>query len=445
MRQNKINKWALFLIGVFSMTQINVIGWIGISELVLFVLAPLFCVQDWVLLRRHGFATILVLAILMFFGGLIANWMNNIPFRDAARGQASVYAIFAVIVGLHHFLWRNIDNMKWLLLGIAISSVICTFVFQPGFDRTSNAGGEILSGAEAMENRMSYSLFWLAQFGSWTLLPIQTLYLSTPTLYIIFVMMFLIIYALIESGSRSGFGLLIVSLLLLLIGEKRQPSMLRIRRDFLLLCAGGFLVVGGITSAYKMAALHGYMGEAQLQKYEHQSARGSDLLSLLMAGRTGFFAAFYAALDKPIVGHGAWALDYKGYYREFLEKYGTEEELDDYVKSDVGQGRSIDYLPGHSQIMNGWTSCGIFGLIFWCYILYGCFTTFKNNLAVVPQWYGYLCLALPTTLFATLFSPFASRIPTVLIYVACLFVKAIRDGRMRLPEAMQMEVMKKAR
>jgi hypothetical protein len=445
MNINTRDKVSLFIVGVFSMTQINVIGWIGISELVLFALAPILFVRNWALLKRHGFTTILWLVIFMFMGGMVANWMNQIPFHDSARGLASVYAIFAVIVCLHHFLWRNIDNMKWLLLGIAISSVVCTFVFQPGFDRYDYVSGQMLAGSEAMENRMGYSLFWFAQLGTWTLLPIQTLYLSVPTFYVVGVMLCLTVYALLSSGSRSGFGLSILALALLLIGGKRPQSMLRVRRDFLFLCMVGFFFAGGVTAVYKVAVLHGYMGETQYHKYEQQSARGSDLLSLLIGGRTGFFAAFYAAFDKPIIGHGSWALDYKGYYRDFLDRYGTDEEVDEYMKSAVGRGEAVDYLPGHSQIMSGWTSCGIFGLIFWCYILYCCFTTLKNNLAVVPQWYGYFCLALPGTFWGVFFSPFGSRIPSVLVFVACLFAKAVRDGRMRLPETMQIEIMKKAR
>lgn len=445
MKQNKIDKWALFLIGVFSMTQINIIGWIGISELVLFLLAPVFIVQDWSLLKRHGFSTVIWLTVLMFFGGLVANGLNAIPFRDAVRGLAAVYAIFSIIVCLHHFMWRNIDNMKWLLLGIAISGVICTFVFQPGVDRTMNTGGEVLSGAEAMQNRMAYSLFWFAQLCTWVLLPIQTLYLLTPIAYVVVVFSLLMLNAMMSAGSRSGFGLLFISLVLLIIGGRRQRSMMRVRQHLLLMCVCGLFLVSGITSVYKFVALHGCMGNEQYEKYIKQSARGNDLLSLLMGGRTAFFAAFYAALDKPIIGHGSWALDYKGYYQDFLVRYGTAEEVEAYQNSTFGRGERVGLLPGHSQIMGGWTWYGIFGLFFWLYVILLYFNTLRCNLAVVPQWYGYLCLTIPSAIWGVLFSPFGSRIPTVLVFIMCLFVKAICEKRMLLPEKMCREILEKAR
>lgn len=436
------NKGYLFLIGIFSMTQINVIGWIGISELVLFFLAPIFFIQDRFLLSKHGFSTVVWLSIFMFLGGNVANWFNEIHFRDAVRGVAAPYAIFAIIVCLHHFLWRNIDNMKWLLLGCAISGVISTFIFQPGSDRV--VGGEVLTGSEAIQSRIGYSLFWLAQIGSWGLLPIQTLYLVTPALYTYGFGVYLATFSLFSAGGRSSYAILIGSLVLIFLGGKKQAKMKRIKSEFILLCIIGafsMLLIGG---SYKYFAVHGYLGEDQLNKYEKQSQRGTDVLSLLVSGRTGFFAAFFAALDKPLIGHGSWPLDTKGYYLDFLERYGTPEELSEYLASGAGN-RKVAYIPGHSQIMVGWTWYGIFGLIFWLYIGYLYFMTLKNNLWVVPQWYGYFCLVLPGGFWGLLFSPFGSRIPSVLLVVLSLFAKALAEKKMVLPEKMQREIFEKAR
>jgi hypothetical protein len=227
---------------------------------------------------------------------------------------------------------------------------------------------------------------------------------------------------------------------LLWLGGKKQKTMLRIRANFGLLCLVGVVVIGIIGQVYRYAAVHGYMGEEQLYKYEEQSKRGNDMLSLLISGRTGSFAALLTAIDKPIIGHGSWALDYKGYYRSFLVKYGTDDEMDLYLKSAVGRGEAIAWIPGHSQIMNGWTWYGIFGLVFWLYVLYLCLTTLKNYLWVIPQWYGYLCLSLPVALWGIFFSPFGARIPSVLIFVMCLFVKAVVERRIKLPSQMLEEI-----
>lgn len=435
-----INKFYLFLVGVFSMTQINVIGWIGISELVLFILAPIFFIKDRALLRKHGFLTVIYLSVLMFLGGNLANWVNEIPIRDALRGIAAPYAIFSIIVCLHHFLWKNIENMKWLLFGVAISSVLSVFIFQPGTGRSGGPAGEILSGSEATKNIMEYSLFWAVQFGTWVLLPIQTHYLSVPSIYVYGVSVFMILFSLLSAGSRSGFGVLLAALLLMWLGGKQRRRMMMVRRNFVVLCVIGVMLAVTAATVYKYAAINGYMGEAQLQKYEGQTTRGEGVLALLISGRSSFFASFFAALDKPIVGHGSWPLDYEGYFYNFLDKYGTPDELALYYNSAVGKGQGYAYIPGHSQIMVGWTWYGIFGLIFWLYILYIYIVTLKNNLPIIPQWYGYLCLALPGALWNILFSPFGARIPSVLLFVLCLFVKAVADRRLMLPKMMQQEI-----
>ena len=48
------NFW-LFLIGTFSMTQVRLIGSIGISEVIVFVVAPFVFVSDYRFLKRDGF------------------------------------------------------------------------------------------------------------------------------------------------------------------------------------------------------------------------------------------------------------------------------------------------------------------------------------------------------------------------------------------------------
>lgn len=422
------------------MTQVNVIGWIGITELAFFVLAPFLFVRNYRILRQQGFTVVLWLAVLMFLGGLLANWWNHILFYDGARGLASCYAIFAIIVCLHHLLYRNIDNMKWLLLGIAISGVVCTFVFVPGVDRVAN--GEVLAGTEATAHRIGYSLFWFAQLSTWTLLPIQTLYLSCPMLYTVFVSIVLIFNALFSAGSRSGFAILVGSLTLMLIGGRKVARMVWIRHNFIWLCFLGIVGMIMVGTTYKLLAKNGALGDDQYKKYVMQTSRGSGMLQLLMTGRSGFFAAFSAALDKPIVGHGAWALDYKGYYQHYLEKFGSYEELSDYeAYRDWQESHGVySYIPGHSQIMGAWTWYGIFGLIFWLYILMLYWNTLRKRMSVIPQWFGYFCIALPSGMWALFFSPFGARIPSVLLFVLCLFVKAVYEKRMMLPPKMSWEI-----
>lgn len=434
MADDKKNKWVLFLIGCFSMTQIRVIGFIGISELFLFFLAPLYCVHDWDLLKKHGFSTIIVLSLCCFAGGIVSNLVNNVSFYDGSRGVASPYAIFALIVCMHHFLHLNIFNMKWLIVGFAISAVISTFILQPGSGRNMAADGSIFGGVEHIESVMGYPLFWVSQFDHWLNMPIRIAYLQVPSVYTIAVAVFLPIYSLIWAGGRSAFLTIAFSYAIIFIGMKNRNRMHAIRRYFWLMAILGILLGLLLKGIYIYAVTHELMSEGQQKKFERQSQAGTGVMRLLIGGRVDFFAGLTAALEKPLLGHGSWARDTGGYYERFLFKYGMETDYERYrTKIDKG---IIGYLPGHSNVITAWNWYGIFGLIFWLYVFYLYVLTLKKNMATIPQWFGYFALVLPGAIWNFFFSPFGNRVSSCLIMVLCLFVKAVSEGRMiiQLPD-----------
>lgn len=433
MADNKKNKWALFLIGCFSLTQVQIIGFIGISELVLFFLAPFCLMRDWKLLKKHGFKPIVVLTLLCLAGALLSNHFNGVNFEQAARGIASPYAIFAIIVCLHHFLYPNIYNVKWLIIGLACSGVISIFIFQPGSARSSY--GDLLEGRDAIQSVLGYRLFWMSQLSTWLTLPLKVAFQSVPFLYVVAVGSFLPIYALIEAGGRSSFMVYLLSLALLVVGGRQRKTMLRLRKSFWLYSLLGMVVIFAGTSAYRFAANHGYMGELQQQKYEKQSQFGENPLALLMGGRLESFVGLIAALDKPILGHGSWAIDTKGYYIGFLEKYGTEKDHEIH-RLRTSQGWQ-NVIPAHSQIVAFWLWYGIFGLIFWLYVLKLYVQVLSKHIAVVPQWFGYLALSIPSALWNLFFSPFGHRINVCVIIITCLFVKAVAERRLFLQSVYQ--------
>lgn len=425
MTNNRKNKWALFLIGSFATTQIQFIGFIGISELILFLLAPFYLVSNWKLLKLHGFRTIIILSLLCLIGSFISNYFNNVSFAQAARGVAAPYAIFALIVCLHNFLHANVKNVKWLIFGLAVSSVLSVFFFQYGASRYYQ--GEMLEGAEATQSVVGYSLFWVSQLSTWLTLPLKIAYFNVPFLYVVAVGSFLPVFSLIQAGGRSGFLVNMIALSLLIIGGQSQQQMLRIRKTFWLFALLGIILVFMATSIYKYAATKGYMGEEQYQKYEKQSAYGEGPFALLIGGRVESFVGLYAALDKPIIGHGAWAIDKEGYYISFLDKYGTEDDYNAHYRMMIS-GRE-NTIPAHSQMIVFWLWYGVAGLILWLYILWLYILILRKYMAVVPQWYGYLALSLPSALWNIFFSPFGHRINICLLFVVCLFVKALAENR----------------
>ena len=436
--------WFLFLLGTFSMTQIKVVGSIGISELVILVIAPYVFIQDYRILRHDGFLPIVWLSILTCFGCVVASVVNHTYFYNFLRGFAAPCMVFAILVVGHRLVRQSMDGYKWFCLGMALTWIINIFVFQRGVEAEGWAGGA--SGMEAVELIVSGPLFWISRLQHLLQVPISGWYLRTPLPYSILAPIFMFFFsALTTSSGRSAAVGAFGSVMLVILGGKKRAQMMRLSKNFWVLAISGFVAAQFLAFIYKQAATTGVMGEQARTKYERQvKDESKGLLGILMGGRIEFFYGIYAASKKPIVGYGPWALDIYGYYGEFLAKYGYAEDYESYYKTKEFQRRSghtyVRHLGAHSHIIGQWLQCGIFGLIFWIYVLCQIVRFFRRDLATVPQWYGMLAVVTPGLLWNIFFSPFSDRVSEVMFMVFILMARAVRLGRVQLPPEMIYEI-----
>lgn len=448
--QSKNVALLLFLYGMFSKTQIQVVGYIGISELVVFAVAPFIWMQDRVQLKRDGYSTYLMLALLSMLGCVVSGFWNHCDIVNILKILATTYALFAHIVVLHRLLRKDPGQLKWIFLGMAISGVISIFIFQPGSSHVGAAVSSIgtgeLSRSELTSSVTGYALFWVGQVNTWLTLPVKMFYLSTPFIYSFLAPLACAMYAIFSTSSgRSAFLGAMFGFTILFMGGKRQARMLVIKRNFmqtiiLLLIAGAIVAVG-----YKTAAKSGFLGEEKRAKYERQNAGRKGVLGTLMGGRIEFFIGMTAALHHPFIGVGPKAEDKEGLVEYFMTHYGTEEDLKGYMNEQawrIKEGLGAGGIPAHSHLASFWLWCGLPGLIFWCYALYLVYSVLRKYLWVVPQWFGYLALAIPATIWSIIFSPFGERTGDVLMLTCCLMVRAIARGQIRLQMYMIKEIEK---
>lgn len=433
---NRNSNILLFVIGVFSMTQIHVVGQIGISELFVFLAAPFVFLADYEKLRQDGFLTLVFLALAACIGCVVSSWANNISLYNELRGLASPYSVFAISVVLHRLLGKNLGGLKWLLVGIAISMIVNTFCFQYGAEAEKYSDG--LRGFGAAEDIVSSPIYWTTRLNSWMMLPIQGWYLQLPTPIAFFVLSsYALICMMISASGRSAALSVLLSLTIILIARRSRKGIAAIGRHAYVFLAIMGIVIVVFKGVYQYAAENDMLGEDARSKYEHQTRSGNSLLRLIMGGRSEFFVGLTAALDKPIVGHGPWALDYDGYYERFLEKYGEVSDYEAYVRLKLHAyktGRHLTSLiPTHSNIVGFWVSFGITGLILWVYVLWLYWDFFRHRSLAIPQWFGYLAIAIPSSVWHIFFSPFGARIPTVLILVCVLLARAVDRGAVVLP------------
>lgn len=441
----RVSSFLLFLVGLFGVTEIRVVGNIAISELVVFVSAPFVFAGNYALLKKDGFFPIICLSFATMVGCVISSLYNHIQLPFFVRGFANVYSIFSFLVVYHRLLRDNLKGLRWALLGYAISSVISIFQFQTGMDIDGMVRGQEI-GMTASEAVANSALFGVGMINNWALLPIRGWYFSCPTWFSVWAPLVcgIIFIFITESGRSAALGTVGASVLALYCG-KRESKMQAIGRHFLqwMIIAGVIMLLSKI--GYSYLARNGILGEKQYQKYIYQTRAGSSIMDMLRSGRAEFFIGLTAALDKPLIGHGPWALDNKGYTSDYMARYALPEDYDQYLKAKAYNPSYVRLIPAHSQIVGFWVSFGIMGLILWGYILYLYCSVFKKGLSSIPQWFGFFALGIPAAIWHCLFSPFGARGSRVLLIACIIIARAVAKGRIVLSNEMQYEVVKNDR
>ena len=421
---NKRAAALLFLIGAFSMTQIKLGAKIGISEAVCCLIGPFLFLKNLSVYRRDGVSLYFYLLLFWILGALFSDYYNHSVFAQYLRGFTVPLTLFSVSVCVYHLLRRNPLNLKWVLIGIAVSSVISIFIFQRGTAGDLAAEGDM---AAAVESVVEYKLFWANQIKTWASLPIECWYQTAPRI-LVFPALVVILIANVMAGGRSMFAVSVLSAFIIFIGGKTAETMSRVKRHLPVMMACVLCLMLAVKGAYSYAATHGLLSEAETIKYESQTAHGSGIMALLKGGRADFFIGLDAALDRPFVGHGSQAIDTKGYEREFVFEYGSDAERKNCVFADAnGYLRAIR---AHSHIICYWMWHGVMALAFWIYIFYQFIQTIRKRLAIIPEWFGYLAIMLPTFAWDYFFSPLGLRVNECVLYTSMLIL--VRLERMRI-------------
>ena len=421
----KVSSWLLFFIGLFSITQIKFPGFsLCISEFPIYIVAPFIFAKDYHLLKRHGMLFIVWLGVLVSVACVVSGIYNGTYSYFIFKGLSSTYPLFAFPVVLHRLLWNNFSGLRWLLLGIALSSVISTFIFQTSVETHVYAAGA--TGGDVAKAIMNGPIFWIGRLARFVDLPIQGWYLSTPIAYSVFAPIGMAAFAMLtsESGRSAALGALGGAFIAILCGKKER-SFMRFSKNFYLILLISIVGILALNRGYHFVAMNGWLGDKALEKYEKQSKGSKSALRLLMGGRGEFFIGVMAALDKPIIGHGPWAIDNGGYVDEFMSKYGDEEDSEKHFKSRAHQYKTVGtiygYIPSHSHVGSFWLWFGVVGLFYWLYVIYALFRYLHRELVAVPQWVGFLAVGAPLFLWHVFFSGFGIRIFTM-PYVVLLFM-----------------------
>ena len=433
-----------FLLGLGS--QLQIVASLGVSELAIFLIAPLIFLSEHKYMKQSGMTTFFGVSLLVVIGCAISCVANRPESRFVLRGFAVVCLTPCIIIVVHRMLRKRMDGIKWFLVGYAISGVVSTFVFQKSVEVTMQAGG--VSGIDAADMIMSGPIYWIQRLSPFITLYPQGWYISCPFTISWLSPLFVVALAIFTSisGRAVAIGSIATTVLILLGGKTPSQIRRRICKNFWFLVILAIAGINCISVGYRILAQNGTLGEEARVKYENQTKGSHSIGQLLLGGRMASFCGLLACVDKPIVGFGPWAMDRGGYTQKFLEKFATAEDYNNYLSmiqffSRIGIRRE-SLIECHSYIVEFWCWYGIAGLIFWLYALFVLVRYLKEDCYAIPQWYMWLAGGIPMYIWDIFFSPFGNRVPRILMLVACLMVRAVRKGRVRMPNSMRAEILK---
>lgn len=440
-QNHSMAKFYLFMIGLGSATKVFFFGTLGLSEIVVFLVAPLIFLRDWRTIKRDGFSFFIVLLGLLFASMLLSAVVNHTNFGFVFKTVALFYSVFAHYVVFHRLLRDNYTGLGYYVTGAAISSVIIIFAFNP--HTALGEGGSVYVANAAATDVIHGPLFWAHRLNLFAQIPIVGAYMHMPVfLSAIIPGLYAFVVLATTISGRSATATFLMAGMLIVLGGKSRRRIHMMGRHVVWLGFAVIIVVLVLKQVYSYCAENGILGYEAQGKYLHQTRKGKSIFSMLVAGREEFFIGLTAAIHRPIIGYGPFAKDTEGFYENFIRKYGDQADygfLAAFVDYEMKHG-SVHEIPSHSHIIGAWVHYGIMGLIFYLIILKFIWDHLRRYAPAIPHWHGYFCMFICKYLWDFFFSGFYSR-PDFALFIACLmFAKALAQGRLRLPPKMEYQI-----
>lgn len=434
--------WFLFGLG----SQLQIIASLSFTELFVFAAAPFIFLREKDYMKRNGIMPFFWISFLVVVGCVVACIANHTEPMFVLRGMAVTCLLPCTVVVGHWMLRRDMGGFKWMLIGTAISSVLCTFIFQKSVEVSGLAGG--VSGESAVDAIMSGPIYWINRLNAMLSAIPKGWYLQCPIIISIAVPVFMAGFSMLTttSGRSAALGAIGTVGLILIGGKKRETIRRRLCNNFGLWCCIAIVGIFCMHTLYQVAATQGWLGEDALRKYEQQTQGDTSIMALLLGGRMESFCGLIACVDKPIIGFGPWAKDEANYTGEFLAKYGTYEDSVNYaceMEQNLMRGRTISLIQCHAYITEFWLWYGIFGLLFWLYVIFVLIRYLKQDCWAVPQWFMWIAASIPGYFWGIFFSPWSDRVGGIVFVVACLMARAVRLNKINLSLEMENELIKK--
>lgn len=397
-----------FVLGLILSQKVIVGGEVYVGEIIAVVYGVLnFKWRKFSGLERNFFR----LSVLWAAAQLVSDLVNGIFLLDSIKGVAAPLVFSWTTLSLIWYFRKDIKRMPSFLFGCAIGSLLLV-VFYPNAYGQDNPwkwglGAGFISLFAIINSFFQRSRNNLILFLVIALFFVVSLWFDARSLAI-FPLIAMVAYWLQKPGKKTRFSKMFG-------GEWGGAKLLFVIIPSLFLV--NFLLSFTLSSDLVLSNF----SQDAAEKYKVQ-ANGT--YGLLLGGRSEILISSRAFFDSPLVGHGSWAKDPAGrYINEYISvisQLGYEFDPGVY---------ELGLIPAHSYLMGALVWAGIFGGLFWLYLLNKVVKSFIEFMPYLP-YYFYLGVLL--FVWNVFFSPFGAdaRWNTALFLAAFLtYTENLKIGR----------------
>jgi hypothetical protein len=416
---NRSKNTLAFLLGLGSITQIRIIGSFAISEIFCLFLAPFVFLKCFDQIHKSRMWSMLGFAILWFFSAVGTDCWHESVLINALKGCGAIVVLITAMICAFGLLRDDLMRIRYYAVGVAGSYIISIFAFQP-----ASLVGWANDAGTSISEIMDYQRFYVSVVMSGLAAIAAIAYGKMPGGV---TLLLLAIAGLnLMQGSRSAFLFCLLAATIAVMGRVRDMRKM-LRNSWKIVMVMTITLLAS-KYTYEVIVQKGWMGDAELRKYENAAATKIGLLS----GRSEFFAAGFAIKDSPIMGYGSWALDKEGYGLQCAEWLGDEEKIR--IESFYLVHHFVDYIPSHSHIMGAWVWHGFLGFVFWLAVFIWIIRYFRNGLLLCRPLIAFNAMSFSGALWALFFSPISMRIAWGILLATIAVTLTEVDRRRRLQQ-----------
>jgi len=384
-----------FIFGIIATQKLHIFGEVYVGE----ILSLIYLVLNFSKIQfSKAEKTLSLFAFLWSFSQIISDLVNYSDINAFIKG-ASAPILFAVTIAslISYFRFQTYNNLALLkirffyfILGIELAGLIAEYFFPSEYSQLN---------------------LWKWGLGPHVLIIIiawSSFYVKNIRMMTLFAAVFLFSFISFHYASRGLASIpLFSALIYALITQTKLKSIFertsRVKRFLFFFFLVVISVISLNTVYSKIIKSDTYINNTSSDVVDKFSSQDQGKYGGVFGARPEIFVSYQAFFDKPLLGHGSWAIDNSGkYLREYYE-----------VISDLGYAKydndfdlgNLEFIPTHSYMMQAFVWGGILAGLFWVYLLYFLAKSFNDHITRLPYFFYFVYFQMA---FNICFSPFGA-------------------------------------